>query len=184
MHRIVGVSGSLIMMEAQELHRESINLSMSTVSSCLAAMACLSERNFLKHPTLQKSSTGTEVFRLRRAALIFTKGSLTGSSWDSLPILSRLDPVVLLTSLEQILATTLTAKLLLALRPLQNLQYLARMLDLMLGIPPLSRLSTRYVWVALGTSQASFTQVDQQLNTCLALSLKSGQVIAPYIELQ
>ena len=44
---------------------ESINLSMSTVSSCLAANACPSERNFFRHPTLQNYSKGAEVMELQ-----------------------------------------------------------------------------------------------------------------------
>ena len=57
--------------------------------------------------------------------------------------IKRLFLVTLLMSLAEILAITLRAKLLLILRLTKNLQNLARTLDLMLGSPPASKLSTR-----------------------------------------
>ena len=132
------------------MHRESINLSMASVSWCIAVILYLWARNFWRQPTLQPSTLGTMVFTPSRAFFTLVPRSQTGSSWTSLAMFARFDPVALLTSLEQRFATTLTAKLLLSLRLWKNLMYLARILDLRLGVPAASKLSTKYLFHTSG----------------------------------
>ena len=77
MHRIVGVSGSLQMMENQEMQRESINLSMSSVSSSPLFKRYFSANNFCRHLILHLSGTGA----LRSSSAVLTLlRELLGSS--------------------------------------------------------------------------------------------------------
>jgi hypothetical protein len=101
------------------------------------------------------SLTGTSALDI--AALIFQAGVSQGSSTVSLSMWIKFLPVVDLTHLPLMLATTLTSELLLFCRQRKKFTNLPTSFQPVSNQFVASSPSTRNVWVDLGRSQASLT---------------------------
>ena len=141
---------------------------MKSVLSQLISRSFLFFKYFSRRNSFQEAWLG--VLTKLKSFLLWLSGAEATSNPVSSLMFNRFLPVVVLASLETILATTATSRLGLSRRDLKNLGYLPRICCLMDGRPEQSNSSLKKVSVLRGTSHASFTHVFQVLYICSAWS--------------